>query len=84
MQRIRSPRHRFPADGRVVHLGYGCGAHSETGKDDGDREIPRATGVVLDELDVEYQKQAQSPTAEAGEGAIGAAEAPTGEGPKGH
>ena len=86
-----SLRHEFgvctnewsPADGRVVHLGYGCGAHSETGKDDGDREIPRATGVVLDELDVEYQKQAQSPTAEAGGGAIGAAEAPTDEGPKG-
>lgn len=86
-----SLRHEFgvctnewsPADGRVVHLGYGCGAHSETGKDDGDREIPRATGVVLDELDVEYQKQAQSPTAETGGGAIGAAEAPTDEGPKG-
>lgn len=86
-----SLRHEFgvctnewsPADGRVVHLGYGCGAHSETGKDDGDREIPRATGVVLDELGVEYQKQAQSPTAETGGGAIGAAEAPTDEGPKG-
>lgn len=61
-----SLRHEFgvctnewsPADGRVVHLGYGCGAHSETGKDDADPEIPRATGVIVDELDVEYQKPA--------------------------
>ena len=42
-----------PADGRVVHLGYGCGAHSETGQDDGEPEIPRGTGVIVDELDVE-------------------------------
>ncbi|MEY8656458.1 DUF3027 domain-containing protein [Brachybacterium paraconglomeratum] len=42
-----------PADGRVVHLGYGCGAHSETGQDDGEPEIPRGAGVIVDELDVE-------------------------------
>ena len=43
-----------PADGRVVHLGYGCGAHSETGQEaDGEHEIPRGGGVIVDELDVE-------------------------------
>jgi hypothetical protein len=45
-----------PADGRVVHLDYGCGAHSETGHDDGEHEIPRGTGVIVDELDVEFAK----------------------------
>ncbi|WP_083713442.1 DUF3027 domain-containing protein [Brachybacterium sp. P6-10-X1] len=49
-----------PADGRVVHLGFGCGAHSETGQQEDDHEIPRGTGVVVDELDVEIQ---QKPTA---------------------
>ncbi len=44
-----------PADGRVVHLGYGCGAHSETGQQDDEPEIPRSTGVVVDELDVDLQ-----------------------------
>lgn len=44
-----------PADGRVVHLNYGCGAHSETGQEDGEKEIPRATGVIVDELDVEVE-----------------------------
>src|SRR5699024_7044419 len=38
-----------PADGRVVHLGYGCGAHSETGQEDQDREIQRSETVVVDE-----------------------------------
>ena len=47
-----------PADGRVVHLKFGCGAHSETGQQDEDREISRSSGVILDELDVEYQKDA--------------------------
>ena len=47
-----------PADGRVVHLGYGCGAHSETGKDDPERST-RNGGVVVDELDVEFQKPAE-------------------------
>ena len=42
-----------PADGRVVHLDFGCGAHSETGQDDGEHEIPRAGNVIVDELDVE-------------------------------
>jgi hypothetical protein len=43
-----------PADGRVVHLDFGCGAHSETGQEeDGEHEIPRGGGVIVDELDVE-------------------------------
>jgi hypothetical protein len=42
-----------PADGRVVHLDFGCGAHSETGQEeDGEHEIPRGGGVIVDELDV--------------------------------
>ena len=53
-----------PADGRVVHLGYGCGAHSETGQEDRDREIPRATGVVVDELDIAYEANADGASSE--------------------
>ncbi|GAA1483635.1 DUF3027 domain-containing protein [Brachybacterium fresconis] len=49
-----------PADGRVVHLGFGCGAHSETGQQDDDREISRGAGVVVDELDVEIQPKPES------------------------
>ena len=45
-----------PADGRVVHLGYGCGSHSQTGQADEDRETQRAAGVIVDELDVELEK----------------------------
>lgn len=37
-----------PADGRVVSLRYGCGAHSETGHDDTVREDPREH-IVMDE-----------------------------------
>ena len=63
-----SLRHEFgvctnewsPADGRVVHLNFGCGAHSETGQQEEDREIPRSSGVIVDELDVEFQKDADS------------------------
>ncbi|MFJ6042285.1 DUF3027 domain-containing protein [Brachybacterium paraconglomeratum] len=57
-----------PADGRVVHLGYGCGAHSETGQDDGEPEIPRGAGVIVDEFDVEVvddEKAAADATAPA-------------------
>ena len=53
-----------PADGRVVHLNYGCGAHSETGQEDEDREIQRHTGVIVDELDVEFQKDVAPATEE--------------------
>src|SRR5699024_3108904 len=49
-----------PADGRVVHLGYGCGAHSETGQEDQDREIQRSETVVVDELDLEVSSQASA------------------------
>ncbi|ATG51056.1 hypothetical protein CFK38_05555 [Brachybacterium vulturis] len=45
-----------PADGRVVHLNFGCGAHSETGQQGDDPEIPRSSGVIVDELDVEVEK----------------------------
>lgn len=53
-----------PADGKVVHLGFGCGSHSETGQEEDDREIPRASGVVVDELDVELQTSASGETSE--------------------
>lgn len=47
-----------PADGRVVHLQYGCGAHSETGREESmGREIPRSEGVIVDELEVEFQQK---------------------------
>ncbi|WP_367619097.1 DUF3027 domain-containing protein [Brachybacterium sp.] len=49
-----------PADGRVVHLGFGCGAHSETGQQEDDREIARGAGVVVDELDVEIQRKPEA------------------------
>ncbi|GAA1491356.1 DUF3027 domain-containing protein [Brachybacterium sacelli] len=49
-----------PADGRVVHLGYGCGAHSETGQQDDQREIPRGAGVVVDELEVDIQRKPET------------------------
>ncbi|GAA1301523.1 DUF3027 domain-containing protein [Brachybacterium tyrofermentans] len=54
-----------PADGKVVHLGFGCGSHSETGQEEADREIPRAGGVVVDELDVELQTSASDEASEA-------------------
>ncbi|MEE1617997.1 DUF3027 domain-containing protein [Brachybacterium sp. J153] len=43
-----------PADGRVVHLDYGCGAHSETGQEEPDREI-QLHGGVIDELEVDLE-----------------------------
>lgn len=45
-----------PADGRVVSLQYGCGSHSETGRDEGPSEFAKAAeGVVVDDLEVEYE-----------------------------
>ncbi|EWS80237.1 hypothetical protein BF93_04320 [Brachybacterium phenoliresistens] len=45
-----------PADGRVVHLQYGCGAHSETGKEEAAAsEFAIAESVVVDELQVDYE-----------------------------
>jgi hypothetical protein len=41
-----------PADGRVVDLGYGCGAHSETPQTDG-TSVAIAAGIVADELTFE-------------------------------
>ncbi|MCS6712136.1 DUF3027 domain-containing protein [Brachybacterium sp. EF45031] len=43
-----------PADGRVVHLDYGCGAHSETGRTGAEPEFARAENVVVDETEIEY------------------------------
>lgn len=63
-----------PADGRVVHLGYGCGAHSETGQDGSSQESQRGDGVIVDELDVEYQNAADG-SAAAGSDASGSAAA---------
>lgn len=54
-----------------MHLNFGCGAHSETGQEEADREIPRGNGVIVDELDVEYQQAA--PADAAGESAVGGA-----------
>ncbi|HEX7352945.1 DUF3027 domain-containing protein [Brachybacterium sp.] len=81
-----SLRHEFgvctnewsPADGRVVHLNFGCGAHSETGQEEGDREIPRSSGVIVDELDVEVEKVDPAPSS-AEEPAASAPSAPTDE-----
>src|SRR5699024_11014355 len=47
-----------PADGRVVHLGHGCGAHSGTGKEDAAAEAPRTGGVIGAELGLGCRKPA--------------------------
>ncbi|MFC0675611.1 DUF3027 domain-containing protein [Brachybacterium hainanense] len=60
-----------PADGRVVHLRYGCGSHSETGQEEAGSEFPVSDGVVVDELRVEYDT---SPIAQ--DEAVPAAEVP--------
>ncbi|HLQ80875.1 MAG TPA: DUF3027 domain-containing protein [Brachybacterium sp.] len=60
-----------PADGRVVHLNYGCGAHSETGRQGDDREIPRSSGVIVDELEVEVDKAPAAAEGSAADGAAG-------------
>ena len=72
-----------PADGRVVHLNYGCGAHSETGQLDEDREIPRSQGVIVDELDVEIDKDApaEAPAGDAPAEGTPAEQKPVGEKP---
>ena len=46
-----------PADGRVVHLGYGCGSHSQTGQEDTEQESARGAGVVIDELEADLELQ---------------------------
>ena len=46
-----------PADGRVVHLQYGCGAHSETGKEEAAAPpAPTAEHVVVDEHQLEVSR----------------------------
>lgn len=76
-----------PADGRVVHLDYGCGAHSETGQDDGEHEIPRGAGVIVDELDVEMvatddAAQGETPQDDAVQGEAPQDDAAQGEAPQ--
>jgi hypothetical protein len=44
-----------PADGHVVHLGYGCGSHSETGKDVVGSDVNVSENVVVDEIHVDYE-----------------------------
>lgn len=65
-----------PADGRVVHLGYGCGSHSETGKEDGDKEIQRASGVIVDEHRVELDRDSAPAQGDDSAPAQGDAETP--------
>ncbi len=52
------------ADGRVVHLQYGCGSHSETGKDLLGSEVPKATQVVVDDLEVQFERIERAAEAE--------------------
>src|SRR5699024_172647 len=61
----------YPADGLVIHLKYGCGAHSETGRQGDDREIPRSSGVIVDELEVEVDKAPAAAEGSAADGAAG-------------
>ena len=53
-----------PADGRVVHLEYGCGSHSETGQEESASGSARPD-MAMDELDVEFSEHA--PAAETAE-----------------
>lgn len=65
-----------PADGRVVSLRYGCGAHSETGQDDTPREDP-SEHIVVDEYEVDTEAVVdEAPEVEASEAEAPAAEAP--------
>lgn len=47
-----------PADGRVVSLAFGCGSHSETGRDDASRP-QGADQIVIDELEVDFERAAE-------------------------
>lgn len=44
------------ADGRVVHLDYGCGSHSETGKEEIAQDSDPDEGVVVDEYRVDVDR----------------------------
>lgn len=50
-----------PADGHVVALEYGCGAHSETGHDDTERPDP-AEHIVVDEYEIDTTEVEDEPT----------------------
>ena len=54
-----------PADGRVVHLEYGCGSHSETGQEESGSADSQRPDMAMDELDVEFSEHA--PVAETAE-----------------
>jgi hypothetical protein len=54
-----------PADGRVVHLEYGCGSHSETGQEESAAADSQRPDMAMDELDVEFSEHA--PAAETAE-----------------
>jgi hypothetical protein len=81
------------ADGHVVHMEYGCGSHSETGKEEPRQGADPADGVVIDEYKVELDRTsgtdaaAESGTNETSgqateaTGTTGAAEAPAVVGP---
>jgi len=59
-----------PADGRVVHLGYGCGSHSQTGQEETDHEAARGAGVVVDELEADLELQEPASDEQTDDGAV--------------
>ncbi|MCG7310644.1 DUF3027 domain-containing protein [Brachybacterium sp. ACRRE] len=48
------------ADGHVVHLDYGCGSHSETGKEESHQDSDPEEGVVVDEYRVDVDRSTSS------------------------
>ncbi|WP_227488049.1 DUF3027 domain-containing protein [Brachybacterium subflavum] len=48
------------ADGHVVHLDYGCGSHSETGKEEPQQDSGPDEGVVVDEYRVDLDRSTGS------------------------
>lgn len=48
------------ADGHVVHLDYGCGSHSETGKEEPHQDSDTDEGVVVDEYLVDLDRSTSS------------------------
>ncbi|UQN28038.1 DUF3027 domain-containing protein [Brachybacterium kimchii] len=48
------------ADGHVVHLDYGCGSHSETGKEESHQDSDPDEGVVVDEYRVDLDRSTSS------------------------
>lgn len=66
-----------PADGRVVSLRYGCGAHSETGHDDTVREDP-SEHIVMDEDQLDFEAVEETPEAAGSESESAGTAAPEG------